>query len=389
MESLNKFKNNKVSITTQIFNKIKDLEKEGKEIISFTAGDPYGNISDKMKTAVINALDKETNHYTSTLGTVKLRTIIAETISKTDNTNISFENIVVTNGAKQAIYSVLNAILNIDDEVIIFNPTWRAYSEITTLVGGIPRFINLKPENNYNIDFNELKNNITNKTKAIIINNPNNPTGKIIDKESLKKLLEIAVENNLYLISDEVYREIIFIDNKFVSLNSFLNETNKDNIIVINSLSKSNAMAGWRIGYMNIPLKLIKPITILQAYTTTNVNTLAQEIAIEALLNDNEFIQKQRNDYKEKSQIILNYLKDIKGLKVDIIPEGAYYIWVNIKEITNDSIKFCEEILEKIYISLVPGVDYGVNGYIRISCSNSIENIHIGMQRLKDYLNNK
>lgn len=383
----NKFKNTETSITTQIFNQIKDLESLGHKIISFTAGDPCSDISNIMKKSIKKALEKETNHYTSTLGTINLRKIIATKISETDNSNISFKNIIITNGAKQGINSIINAIIDPNDEVIIFNPTWRAYSEITKLAGGVPVFINLKSENNYNIDFNELENNINEKTKIIIINNPNNPNGKIINKKYLQQLVEIAKKYNILLLADEVYREIVFNDN-FVSLNSLINEENRDNIVVVNSLSKSNAMAGWRLGYINSPLYLIEPLTILQAYTTTNVNVLAQEIAEDAILHDDEFIKKQRLEFREKSRIICNYIENINGMEIDIYPESTFYIWVNINKINPDSIKFCKEILENIHVSLVPGIDFGIDGYIRISCSNSLENIHIGMKKLTNYLNN-
>ncbi len=386
MKISNKFDNVETSITTQIFNRIKDLEAEGHEIISFTAGDPYGDISDVIKESIKNALEKETNHYTNTLGILKLRNIIAKHISKIDNTNTSFENIVITNGAKQGINSIINAVINPQDEVIIFNPTWRAYSEITKLAGGIPVFIDLKPKNNYNIDFEELEKHINNKTKIIIINNPNNPNGKIIDKNSLKQLVDMAIKHDILLLADEVYREIVFNKN-FVSLNSFINDKSRNNLVVVNSISKSNAMAGWRLGYINSPLYLIEPISIMQAYTTTNVNTLTQEVAIDAILYDEEFIQKQKQNFKEKSELVCKYIEEIKDMEIDIYPESTFYVWVNIKNINKNSIEFCEEILENLHISLVPGIDFGIEGYIRISCSNSIENIHLGMNKLKEYLN--
>lgn len=387
MEISKRFNNINTSLTTEMFNQILDLENKGEKIISFTVGDPYCDISNNMKKTIKRALELETNHYTNTIGTLKLRSEIANKISKTDKIFVSKDNIIVCNGAKQCIHNLLNSVLNQSDEVIIFNPAWRAYSEMTKLAGGIPKFITLKASNNYNIDFEELENKINNKTKIIIINNPNNPTGKVMDKIALEKLIKLATKNDILLISDEVYREIVFNNKKFISLNSMINEENRKNIAVVNSISKSNAMAGWRVGYMNIPIELVKPIKILQSYSTSNINTLAQEVAIDTIKNDEEFINELKMNLKTRIDLVCNYLKKIKGINIELEPEGTFYVWVNIQKIKKDSRVFCNEILEKIHIALVPGIEFGVDGYIRISCSNSIENINLGMKKLKEYLN--
>ena len=245
------------SLTSELFNKAIELREKGSGVISFTAGDPYCNLSETIKDSISKAVNKECNHYTETIGMFELRKAISKKISTVDGVRISPRNIVIGNGAKQCLYNIISVLLNEGDEVLIFNPSWRAYSEIVKLAKGKPKYMDLVPENNYIIDINEVRKKINQRTRAIIINNPNNPTGEIINKNILEKLIEISMEYNIILISDEVYREIIFTNNRFYSLNSLMNEKNKENLVVINSISKSNAMAGWRLGYMTLPEKLV------------------------------------------------------------------------------------------------------------------------------------
>ena len=386
MEISKKVKRIKGSLTTELFEKVTDLKAKGEEVISFTAGDIFCDISDNIKKSAIKALNNETNHYTNTEGIKELREAISERIYRKDNVKVDFENIVVCNGAKQCISNLLNVIINNGDEIIIFNPSWKAYSEITRLAGGVPVIIDLYAENKYKIDLDLLKSKITSKTKAILINNPNNPTGQIIDKEILSKLVEIAVDKEILLISDEVYREIVFTKNKFKSLNSLMTRENRDNIVVIDSVSKSNALTGWRVGYMNLTLYLVKYLKLFQSYTTSNVNSLAQVVAIDAVLNDEEFITQLKNDLEERRELIYNCLKDINKIKLGKKPDSTFYLWLNIENIEKNSIVFREKVLENAHIALVPGIEFGREGYVRISFAKSIDDIYQGMERLKKYL---
>lgn len=386
MEISKRIKNIKGSLTTEIFDKVADLKNRGEKVISFTAGDFFCDISDNTKKSAIRALNNETNHYTNTVGIKELREAISQKIYRKDKVKIDFENIIVCNGAKQCINNLLNVIIENDDEIIIFNPSWRAYSEITKLAGGVPIIVDLYEENQYEIDFDLLKSKITNKTKAILINNPNNPTGKIIGIEPLKKLVTIAVDKNILLISDEVYREIVFTKNKFVSLNSLITKENRDNIVVIDSISKSNALTGWRIGYMNIPKYLVRYLKLFQSYTTSNVNSLAQVVAIDAVLNDDDFIEYLKNDLEEKRNLIYDLLKDINNIKLNKKSDATFYVWANIENIEKNSIVFCKEVLENTHVALIPGIEFGREGYVRISFTNPIEEIYQGIEVLKKYL---
>ena len=386
MEISKKIKSIKGSLTTELFEKVVELKARGENVISFTAGDLYCDISKKKKKSAIKALNNGTNHYTNTVGIKDLRKAISERIYRKDNIEVDIKNIVVCNGAKQCISNLLNVILNIGDEIIIFNPSWRAYSEITKLAGGVPVIIDLYEEDKYKIDLELLKSKITSKTKAILINNPNNPTGKIIDEETLTKLVEITVDKEILLISDEVYREIVFTKNRFKSLNSLITRENRNNIVVIDSVSKSNALTGWRVGYMNVPEYLVRYLKLFQSYTTSNVNSLAQVVTIDAVLNDEDFIEQLRNDLKGNRDLTYDYLKDISKMKLDQKPDATFYIWANIKKIEKNSILFCEKVLENAHVALVPGIEFGREGYVRISFANSVNDICQGMENLKKYL---
>lgn len=386
MEISKRIKNIKGSLTTELFEKATELKAKGEKVISFTAGDFYCDISRNIKKSAEKALENETNHYTNTAGIEELRKAISKRIYIKDKVKTSIENILICNGAKQCISNLLNVILEKDDEIILFNPSWRAYSEITKLVGGVPVIIDLYEGNQYKIDIDLVRNKITNKTKAILINNPNNPTGQIIDIDTLRELVKIAVDMDILLISDEVYREIVFTEKSFNSLNTLITDESRNNIAVIDSISKSNALTGWRVGYMNVPQNIVKYLKLFQAYTTSNVNSLAQVVAIDAVLNDEEFINQLKKNLEERRDYIYKYLKHIDKIKLEKKPDATFYIWANIEKIEKNSVKFCEKVLENTGVALVPGIEFGREGYIRISFTNSISDIYQGMERLKKYL---
>jgi len=346
------------------------------------------DISDVIKESTRKALNNETNHYTDTAGILELREAVTKRILQKDGVKVSSNNILICNGAKQCISNLLNVIVDDGDEIIIFNPSWKAYSEITKLVGGIPIYVELYAENGYEIDCELVERMITSKTKAIIVNNPNNPTGKIIESEKIKNLLEIAVKNNILLISDEVYREIVFIDDKFVSVNSLINDKNKNNIVVVDSISKSHAMTGWRVGYMNVPEYMVNHLKQFQSFTTSNINSLAQVVAIDAILNDESYIEQLRNNLKQHRDLIYDLLKEINIIKLEPKPDATFYVWAKIDD-QKDSVSFCHSILENSNVALVPGIEFGREGYIRISFTNSVYDIKNGIENIKGYVNQR
>jgi len=362
------------------------MKKEGKDVISFAAGEPDFDTPKHVKDAAIDAINQGFTKYTATSGIMELKLAICEKFKKDNNLTYKPENILVSNGAKQCLYNVIQALVDSNDEVLIPIPYWVSYEEMVKLAGGKCVFI--KPNIGLKITANQIEQSITAKTKIFILNSPSNPSGVVYDKKELEKIARVLVSHNIIVISDEIYEKLIY-GKKHYSIASF-----NDNIfkltIVVNGASKSYAMTGWRIGYCAGPKEIIDAASSLQDHSTSNPNSIAQKAALAALTGSDDCIQEMAREYEKRRDYMIGRLSSIKGIEANM-PDGAFYVFVNVSELYNENIKgsvsFCTEFLKQFFVGCIPGNAFGDDRYIRLSFATSLENIKEGLQRLEKFAN--
>jgi len=381
------------SMTLEITAKAKQLKAQGVDVIDFGVGEPDFDTPDYIKEAAIDAIKKGYTKYTPSSGISELKKAVCDKLLKDNGLKYQPDQIVISNGAKHSIYNALCAILNPGDEVIIPVPYWLSYPEMVRLAYGKPVFVKTKVENDFKITAEELKNAITSKTKALILNTPNNPTGSVYTKEELEELAKIIGETNIFVISDEIYEKLIY-EGSHISIAS-LNEKIKELTILVNGMSKAYAMTGWRIGYTASSLEIAKVMSNIQSHTTSNPNSIAQYASVAALSGDETVIKRMAEEFNERRIYMVERINKIKGLKSNK-PQGAFYVMVNIDEyigkeikgkIIRGSIDFANALIEGANVAVVPALPFGMDNYIRISYATSIENIEKGLNRIEEFLN--
>ncbi|NEZ46108.1 pyridoxal phosphate-dependent aminotransferase [Clostridium niameyense] len=381
------------SLTLEITAKAKKMKSEGVDVIGFGAGEPDFNTPENIQIAAIEAIKKGYTKYTPASGIIELKEAIVEKLKKDNNIVYNTNEIIISNGAKQCLSNLFQAILNEGDEIIIASPYWVSYPELIKLYGGKPVFVKTKEENNFKYNIEDLKKVITNKTKGIIINSPNNPTGTVYSRGELKDLADFARENDLIIISDEIYEKLIYGDEKHVSIASISKDA-YGRTIIINGMSKAYAMTGWRIGYAAGPKEIIKVMSNIQSHTTSNPNSIAQYASLEALKGDTEALNKMILEFKKRRDYMVDKINSIEGLSC-IEPKGAFYVMVNINKVLNksinnrvikDSLNFSKILLEEEKVAVVPGIAFGVDSFIRLSYATSMENIEKGLHRIEVFL---
>ncbi|UZQ84175.1 pyridoxal phosphate-dependent aminotransferase [Thermoanaerobacter sp. RKWS2] len=381
------------SMTLEITAKAKQLKAQGIDVIDFGVGEPDFDTPDYIKEAAIDAIKKGYTKYTPSSGISELKKAVCDKLLKDNGLKYQPDQIVISNGAKHSIYNALCAILNPGDEVIIPVPYWLSYPEMVRLAYGKPVFVKTKAENDFKITSEELKNAITSKTKALILNTPNNPTGSVYTKEELEELAKIIEEANIFVISDEIYEKLIY-EGSHISIAS-LNEKIKELTILVNGLSKAYAMTGWRIGYTASSLEIAKVMSNIQSHTTSNPNSIAQYASVAALSGDETVIKRMAEEFNKRRIYMVERINKIKGLKSNK-PQGAFYVMVNIDEyigkeikgkIIRGSIDFANALIEGANVAVVPALPFGMDNYIRISYATSIENIEKGLNRIEEFLN--
>ncbi|MBT1279905.1 pyridoxal phosphate-dependent aminotransferase [Thermoanaerobacter sp. CM-CNRG TB177] len=381
------------SMTLEITAKAKQLKAQGIDVIDFGVGEPDFDTPDYIKETAIDAIKNGYTKYTPSSGISELKKAVCDKLLRDNGLKYQPEQIVISNGAKHSIYNALCVILNPGDEVIIPVPYWLSYPEMVRLAYGKPVFVKTKAENDFKITAEELKNAITSKTKALILNTPNNPTGSVYTKEELKELAKIIEEANIFVISDEIYEKLIY-EGCHISIAS-LNEKIKELTILVNGMSKTYAMTGWRIGYTASSLKIAKVMSNIQSHTTSNPNSIAQYASVAALSGDETVIKRMAEEFNKRRVYMVERLNKIKGLKSNK-PQGAFYIMVNIDEyigkeikgkIIRGSIDFANALIEGANVAVVPALPFGMDNYIRISYATSLENIEKGLNRIEEFLN--
>ena len=381
------------SITLEITGKANELKAQGVNVMSFAAGEPDFNTPKNIIEAAIKAMDDGYTKYTKTSGIVELRKAICKKLHQENNLNYSEEQIVVSTGAKQCLANTFLAILNKGDEVILQNPCWVSYTELIKLADGVPVIVNCDENDGYKLSAKNIEKAVTSKTKAILLNSPHNPTGIVYKKNELEEIAQIAKKYNLIIISDEIYEKLIYDGEEHVSIAS-LSEDAYERTIVINGLSKTYAMTGWRVGYTASSTKLAKVMSSVQSHMTSNVCSISQYAALEALTGPQDSINMMKNAFEERRNFMMKKLEGIDEVSF-IKPQGAFYIMVDItyfigKSINgikiNNSIEFAKILLEEEKVAVIPGAAFGLENFIRLSYATSMEVIEEGLDRIKSFL---
>jgi len=359
-----------------------ELEKQGRDVIHFDLGEPDFDTPQHIKNATKEALDKGEVHYSPIAGIDGLKKAISKKLQNENNLEYLAEEIIVTTGVAQGMLASILCFLNEGEEILIPDPGYLSYIYIPKIAQGIIKTYSLKEENNFQIDMEELKKKTTAKTKVIVLISPNNPTGSILDRDSLLDVANLAKEHNLLVISDEIYERLTYGNEKNVSIASFPGM--KERTIILNGFSKYFAMTGWRLGYIAADKKLIDPMFRFCFYNTTSANSFAQWGAIAGLTEDSQPSEKMKEEYRKRRDYLVTNINKIEKLSC-LEPKGAFYLFVNIKKIGMDCETFANYLLEEVGVATVPGTNFGENGegFIRMSYATSYENIVKAIPRIK------
>ncbi|MDP3029648.1 MAG: pyridoxal phosphate-dependent aminotransferase [Deltaproteobacteria bacterium] len=383
----------KPSPTLSIDAKAKAMKSAGVDIINFGVGEPDFDTPGYIKKAAVKAIQDGFTKYTPVGGIVELKDAVIKRLKDDHGLSYSRQEIVISCGGKHALYNLAQALFDKGDEVIIPAPYWVSYPPIVELAGAKPVIIETREEDGFDLDVSALEKMITPRTKAIILNSPSNPTGSVFSTKTLRQMGNLVQNHNCYVISDDIYEKIRFDGKKPVNLLS-LNPKLKEKVFILNGVSKTYAMTGWRIGYLAGPADIISALTNIQSQSTSNPTSIAQKAAVAALNGPDSFITKMVSVFKERRDYIVKRLKAIPDVTC-VKPQGAFYAFPNVsayyfrgykgRKITN-SIALCDYLLEEARLAVVPGVAFGDDRHIRFSFATSMENIAKGMDRFKEAL---
>ncbi len=382
------------SLTLEITAKAKKLKAEGVSIIGFGAGEPDFNTPEYIINSAKKALDIGFTKYTPASGMAELKKAICEKFKVDNDLEYTSEQIVISSGAKSSLYHAICAIVEEGDEVVLPSPYWLTYPELIKLAGGTTVLVKTKKENGYKMTASEFEGVITDSTKCLILNSPNNPTGAVYTEEEIKEIAKVCEHHGIFVIADEIYEKLVYCGEKHYSI-AKVSEFMKEHTIVINGMSKTYSMTGWRIGYLAAPLKIAKAISSMQSHTTSNACSISQYASVTALTDSEgvEFIRKMQKVFDERRQFMVERLSKINDLIV-IEPKGAFYVFINVSKfygktyegnVINGSLSFADNAL-KAGIALIPGVAFGDDDCIRLSYAISIEDIKEGLDRLEKYI---
>jgi aspartate aminotransferase len=376
------------SITMAVTALAKELKASGRDILSFSAGEPDFDTPQIIKDEAIRAINEGFTKYTAVDGITELKSAIVEKLKRDNNLEYKPENIIVSNGAKHSLFNMFQTLIDSGDEVIIPAPYWVTYPELVKYSGGVPVAIETSEDTDFKITPEKLKNAISEKTKMVILTTPSNPTGAVYSREELVAIGDVLKGTDILVASDEMYEKLTY-DGEFTSSASVSEDMFK-RTITINGLSKSVAMTGWRMGYLAFPdIEIVKGMKSLQSQSTSNINSITQKASVVALSSEiDKEIAKMLEAFKERRDFAVQKLNEIEGVSV-MKPQGAFYLFVNISEIDSDSIKFSSELLKSKGVAVVPGVGFGSEGYIRMSFATDLETIKQGIERIKEFVEEK
>jgi aspartate aminotransferase len=380
----------KPSETLAITAKANALRAQGRDVIGFAAGEPDFDTPVNIKNAAIKAIEAGFTKYTPVSGTDELKDAIAAKLKRDNDLEYKRSQIVVSCGAKHSLYNLAQVLFDPGDEVIIPAPYWVSYPDIVVLAGGQPVIVDTKEKDEFKMKPEQLKAAITKHTRAVIINSPSNPTGAAYTPEELKAIAAVLLDKDILIISDDIYEKIYYADFPFTNIASCEPKL-KDRTIVVNGVSKTYAMTGWRIGYAAASEDIVAAINKIQSQNTSNPTSIAQKAAVEALCGDQKVVEKMVSEFRKRKDYIVYALEQIPGVKC-FSPEGAFYVFPNVskvyghsykdKKITN-STELIDYLLDEANVAAVPGVAFGSDDHIRLSYATSMKNIEEGIKRIK------
>ncbi len=381
------------SLTIALTAKAKEMKSKGIDVVNFAAGEPDFDTPDNIKQAAIRAIEDGLTKYTPAGGMNELRDAVVEKEKKVNGLEYSRENVCISVGAKHALFNIMMIMLSPGDEVIIPSPYWISYEAIVRFVGAKPVILPTKEENGFVLDAEILGRGVTERTKLLILNNPSNPTGGIYSRKELEVIAELACKHNFWIVSDEIYEEIVFDGYRPVSI-AALSDDVKARTLVVNGVSKTYSMTGWRIGYTCGDADVVEGMIKLQSQSTTNPTTIAQAAAIEALTGDQSSVEVMRKTFEERRNYIVEQLNAIDGISC-FKPGGSFYVFPNVSGVfgrrhgnvtVNGSMDFAMQLLESENVVVVPGVAFGDDRFVRISFATDMDSIKRGIEGIKRFV---
>ena len=371
------------SSTLAITAKAKELRAKGCDVVNFAAGEPDFDTSDSIKAAAIQAIESGFTKYTPSIGTVELRKAIAAKFKKDNQLEYTPSQIAVSCGAKHSIYNIIQVLVDEGEEVLIPSPYWVSYPEMVKLAGATSKILPTSVRTHFKVTAEQLAENITGKTKLLILNSPSNPTGMLYSKEELESIAKVCVDKGIYVISDEIYEKLIYDTTQYTSIAS-LGKDIYDLTITVNGMSKAYAMTGWRIGYSAGPEEIMGYIKKLQDHSTSNPSSISQMAALKALEEPEESIIVMREEFKRRREIITSAFDQIP--QVDYIkPEGAFYLFCDFSKL-GASLEVAKQILDDVNVAIIPGEGFGAPGFMRLSFATSEERIQEGTKRIAEWI---
>ena len=383
----------KPSSTLAITAKAKELKAQGIDVVGFGAGEPDFDTPENICDAAVSAIKNGFTKYTPASGTNELKQAVCDKFQKFNNLHYTPDQIVISNGGKHSLTNVFQAILNTGDEVIIPSPYWLSYTEIVMLADGEPVFVRGEQENGYKVTVEQLQAATTEKTKALILNSPSNPTGMIYSEEELSAIADYVIKNDIYVVADEMYEYLVYDGNRHVSIAS-LNEEIYKRTITVSGLAKTYAMTGWRIGYTGSSVEIAKLMSGIQSHQTSNPNSIAQKAAVEALTGDQSAMEMMVHEFDLRRKYMYEKISSMHHISAKE-PYGAFYVFADISKTLEMSYKgkkietsaeFARILIEEYNVAVVPCTDFGYDDHIRLSYAISIQQIEEGLSRIEKFL---
>ncbi|HKL75820.1 MAG TPA: pyridoxal phosphate-dependent aminotransferase [Halanaerobiales bacterium] len=382
------------SMTLALSAKAGQMKTDGHDVVSFGAGEPDFNTPEHIAKAGKKAIDEGFTKYTAAAGTKDLKKAVQKKFKKDNGLDYDLDQIIISNGAKHSLFNTFQTILNPGDEVIISRPYWVSYPETVKLGGGVPVYVDAEEENNFKMKIEDIKKAVTENTKALILNSPNNPTGCVYSREELKEIADLAIKEDFFVVSDEIYEELIYGDAEHISIASFGKEI-KERTIVINGMSKAYAMTGWRIGFAAASKEIVDIMSNIQSHATSNPNSIAQYASTVGLNESKAVTREMVKAFKERRNYMVKTINEMPKVSCKK-PEGAFYVMMNIENLIgkkyegeeiDGSMSFADILLEESKVAVIPGKAFGNDKFVRLSYATSLEDIKRGLERIKEFVN--
>jgi aspartate aminotransferase len=371
------------SLTLSIDSKAKAMKAEGLDVCGFGAGEPDFDTPEHIKRAAIEAIEAGFTKYTPSSGIPELRQAIAEKLAADNQLTYKASQIVVSNGAKHACYNAILATCQPGDEVIIPSPYWVSYPDMVRLAGAEPVIVPTTERMQWKMRAQDFENAMTPRTRMLILNSPGNPTGAVYTKEEMQGIVEVAAEEDIYILSDEIYEKLVYDDAKHVSIASLSKEA-ADLTITVNGFSKSYAMTGWRLGYLAAPEAVAKAVDSIQSHSTSHPASFVQRAGLAALKGDQQPLADMREEFDMRRNYMIDRISKIPNITA-VKPQGAFYVLVNISQLGLTSQNFADRLLSKANVAVVPGAAFGDDRTVRLSYATSIDIIKKGLDRFQDF----